>query len=68
MAFGGIAQRPRNPLPRYFRIKGETVRLLIFLFLQCEESNHSASPLALLLELQLPQHRATFHTFGCLTE
>ena len=61
-------QRPCNPLPRYLRITGATVRLLILFFLQYAESNHSASPLGPLLVLQLPQHRVMFHTFGCLTE
>jgi len=60
-------QRPRNPLPRYLRITGATVCLLIFFLLQYAESNHSSSPLRL-LELQLLQHRAMFHTFGCLRE
>jgi hypothetical protein len=61
-------QRPRNPLPRYLRITGATVCLLISFFRQYAESNQSASPLAPLLVLQRPQHRAMFHSFGCLRE
>ena len=61
-------QRPRNPLPRYLRITGATVCLLTLFFLQYAESNHSASPLCPLLVLQQPQHRAMFHSVGCLRE
>jgi len=61
-------QRPGNPLSKYLRITGATVCLLISFSLQYAESNHSASPLGPLLVLQRPQHRATFHIFGCLTE
>jgi len=61
-------QRPRNPLPKYLRITGATVCLLISFFRQYAESNQSASPLAPLLVLQRPQHRAMFHSLGFLRE
>ena len=61
-------QRPRKPLPRYLRITGATVCLLLLFSLQYAEPNHFASPLGPLLVLQRPQHRAMFHTFGCFSE